>query len=362
MIEHNFTPSSMIKHNVTQSSLIEHNVRPRKKILTIPTIPTIPKILLISYDEKGKEYVFNKNKISNIEKLSKGIQEADLVICCTQDSIGRGDAHFQHYFKEMMPDNNYSLISKADATKSFSFGNTYNVKTRVYGNAGLFVELKEDKINKSKFMSDNETQSFIFNEKFKRPINKFFVFNEKFKRPIDKFFVESISFKRITGHKEGVGVITYYIKIGKLLSNSSEPEYFQYIFCNYTQTSSKVTESDKIKKMEQINKITKEKCPLEIYLITKNKIKLGEFKNNNIPNFSNFNITANRKKNFSELNIKNINKNKIIIIDANTKKLSTKVNMTQYDNKKAVETGTYQINNKSGNIELTNFPSSPVVH
>ena len=256
-----------------------------------------PKILLISFDEQNKKYVKRSNK-ENIDT-----KDADLIICCTQDSVGcYGKDHFQHYLQYLLKDKKYSLISKADANKSKFFclpskDAVYNVRTRCYKNDNtLIVEgLKDIPSSNSDFYSARMTT---------HPVKG------------GKFYIEYISSKTITLSKDGGGLITYYIRI----SESNEKltnlniKFFDYVFCNYTHGSFNGYSNKILKSIEEIKSIPTSisKCPLEIFLVTKNKIKSGKFTTGSKPDIKNSNIKKNNTQTFK--NIKK-NTNSIIIID-----------------------------------------------
>ena len=113
------------------------------------------------------------------------------------------------------------------------------------------------------------------------------------------------------------------IKIGNIDERNRQmnhTKYFEYVFCNYTQGSFKGY-SNKI-----LNSIKEErswipknilKRPLEIFLVTKNKIKSGKFTAGDKLEIINSNITTNNTKNTKKFKIINKNTNSIIFIQKN---------------------------------------------
>jgi hypothetical protein len=263
--------------------MIEYNFEQKKRRI-------IPKILLISYDENGKKFIFNNRQIK-AANIREAIKDYDLIISCTQDSVC-GNEHFQHELKYICEQEKYSLISKADAIQSmscfFSKEEVKNVKLRIYGNNNT---LNKDYL---KEISKSSTTNSEFYEARRTTNNQL----------INKFFVDYISYKRITENKNGVGVITYYIKIGRNTQTSIEKNlkknYFQYVFCNYTGSLDENRISSAIEKIST----SIEDIPLEIYMITKNGIKFRKIEgkklnSSNLKNNSKFkktNITENSMK------------------------------------------------------------------
>ena len=322
--------------------------------ITPPKI-TPPKILVISYDEDRKRfliyqgnYMFRGPKEQAISQdlylneILKKITnlKPDLVVCCTQNSLSCTEDHFQHYLKNLIKDENYSLITKADATtennSSFWSCSTkikneskpYNVRTRIYrNNSTLESNLTYKKLNE-------KSVSGKFNKKSK--YDSWYYFRSG-KPSINKFYIEHIGLKRITETSHGIGGIMYDIMICKKPDENNERTCFQYIFCNYNlgpkkegaynlgDSSTRILNGMANNSMFTKNVESKLMNELQIFMITPDTVKTKKFfkgqeenilKNNNTKKVNGENINSTRRKriighNVGTTKFKRINPTKI---------------------------------------------------
>lgn len=173
-------------------------------------IRILNRILIINYDEtkEYKQKKQNKNHYNNLLNNDfKNLNDYDIIIICTQNSLSGTSDHLQHKIKKFLIKNNYEILSKIDGTR---MGNRYTTKKvrnnriRIYLNDNvkcLFdTSIFKESHGKSKFSFQNR-----YSYTNTRVSNNVSITNDNINESLKQYniLIKSLKINRITNEDNG---------------------------------------------------------------------------------------------------------------------------------------------------------------